>query len=94
MRRKVNSRFFHIIINVVLVVLIVLFLIEFSTYLSLLVTEKYEVESNILSCPEFYAKEKQIIHQKQNVRLLVMGISAFLGIITYVIKSFVKNNEL
>ena len=94
MRRKVNSRFFHIIINVVLVVLIVLFLIEFSTYLSLLVTEKYEVESNILSCPELYAKEKHIIHQKQNVRLLVMGISAFLGIITYVIKSFVKNNEL
>ena len=78
----------------VLVVLIVLFLIEFSTYLSLLVTEKYEVESNILSCPELYAKEKQIIHQKQNVRLLVMGISAFLGIITYGIKSFIKNNEL
>lgn len=41
-----------------------------------------------------YAKEKQVIHQKQNVRLLVMGISAFLGIITYVIKSFVKNKEL
>ena len=78
----------------VLVVLIVLFLIEFNVYLGLLVTEKYEVESNILSCPELYAKEKQVIHQKQNVRLLVMAISALLWTITYIIKSFVKKKEL
>lgn len=78
----------------VLVVLIVLFLIEFNAYLSLLVTEKYEVESNILSCPELYAKEKQVIHQKQNVRLLIMGISAILWIITCIIKSFVKKKKL
>ena len=94
MRRKVNSRIFHIVLNVVLVVLIVLFLIEFNAYLSLLVTEKYEVESNILSCPELYAKEKQVIHQKQNVRLLIMGISAILWIISCIIKSFVKKKKL
>lgn len=94
MQKRINNRTLHRVLNVVLVVLIVLFLIEFNAYLSLLVTEKYEVESNIRSCPELYAKEKQIIHQKQNVRLLVMGISAFFGIITYVIKSFVKNKEL
>ena len=80
-------------LNVVLVVLIVLFLIEFNAYLSLLVTEKYEVETNILSCPALYAKEKQVIHQKQNVRLLVMAISALLWTITYIIKSFVKKSH-
>ena len=80
-------------LNVVLVVLIVLFLIEFNAYFSLLVTEKYEVESNILSCPELYAKEKQVIHQKQNVRLLVMAISALLWTMTYIIKSFVKKSH-
>lgn len=80
-------------LNVVLVVLIVLFLIEFNAYLSLLVTEKYEVETNILSCPALYAKEKQVIHQKQNVRLLVMAISALLWTIAYIIKSFVKKSH-
>lgn len=94
MRRKVNSRIFHIVLNVVLVVLTILFLIEFNAYLDLLVTEKYEVESNILSCPELYAKEKQVIHQKQNVRLLIMGISAILWIISCIIKSFVKKKKL
>lgn len=94
MRRKVNSRIFHIVLNVALVVLTILFLIEFNAYLDLLVTEKYEVESNILSCPELYAKEKQVIHQKQNVRLLIMGISAILWIITCIIKSFVKKKKL
>lgn len=93
MQRKVNSRTLHIVLNVVLVVLIVLFLIEFNAYLSLLVTEKYEVETNILSCPALYAKEKQVIHQKQNVRLLVMAISALLWTITYIIKSFVKKSH-
>lgn len=82
------------VLNVVLVVLTVLFLIEFNAYLDLLVAEKYEVESNILSCPEMYAKEKQLIHQKQNVRLLVMAISALLLTITYIIKSFAKKKEL
>ena len=93
MQRKVNSRTLHIVLNVVLVVLIVLFLIEFNAYLSLLVTEKYEFETNILSCPALYAKEKQVIHQKQNVRLLVMAISALLWTITYIIKSFVKKSH-
>lgn len=93
MQRKVNSRTLHIVLNVVLVVLIVLFLIEFNAYLSLLVTEKYEVETNILSCPALYAKERQVIHQKQNVRLLVMAISALLWTITYIIKSFVKKSH-
>ena len=90
----INSRTVHKVINIVLVVLIVLILIEFSAYLSLLVTEKYEVESNILSCPEMYAKETQVIHQKQNVRLLVMGISAILWVVFYIIKSFFKKKEL
>lgn len=94
MQKKVNSRTLNIVLNVVLVVLIVLLIIEFNAYLSLLVTEKYEVESNILSCPKMYAKEKQEIQQKQNVRLLVMAISAVLWIITNIIKSFVKKKEL
>ena len=93
MQKIVNSRTLYRVLNVVLIVLIVLILIEFDAYLNLLVTEKYEVESNILSCPELYAKGKQIIHQKQNVRLLVMGISAILWVIFYIIKSFVKKKE-
>lgn len=58
MQKRINNRTLHRVLNVVLVVLIVLFLIEFNAYLSLLVTEKYEVESNIRSCPEFVCQRE------------------------------------
>lgn len=80
-----------------LILLLIVLIVELNAYLDLLVAEKYEIESLYLfdESPDMIIKQKQCIKHEQNIRLFVIGISAVLWTIIFIVRNFLKkqNNE-
>lgn len=96
MQKRHTNRVVYVL-KAALILLLIVLIVELNAYLDLLVAEKYEIESLYLfdESPDMIIKQKQCIKHEQNIRLFVIGISAVLWTIIFIVRNFLKkqNNE-